>query len=144
MNTKEFNEIFKLIFAEIWDEKEALENRANKVVESRKAIDPQITHDRINNLFQKACDEWPGIFKQREDIELAQRHLQVCVGPIEGVPYIYPKDIRRFLIPSILQALRVKIHNLLIQSHEKDKESKRLLEQAKTRVEQLIEEAVQS
>jgi type I restriction enzyme M protein len=81
----EFNEIFKLIFAKIWDEKEALENRANKVVEFRKALDPQITYDRINNLFHKACDEWPGIFKPGEDIELAQRHLQVCVGPIEGV-----------------------------------------------------------
>lgn len=81
----EFNEIFKLIFAKIWDEKEALENRANKVVEFRKALDPEITYDRINNLFHKACEEWPGIFKEAEDIELAKRHLQVCVGPIEGV-----------------------------------------------------------
>lgn len=81
----EFNEIFKLIFAKIWDEKEAMESRANKVVEFRKAIDPEITYDRINNLFHKACEEWPGIFKEGEDIELAKRHLQVCVGPIEGV-----------------------------------------------------------
>lgn len=81
----EFNEIFKLIFAKIWDEKEALENRKDKVVEFRKAIDPEITFDRINNLFHKACEEWPGIFKENEDIELAKRHLQVCVGPIEGV-----------------------------------------------------------
>ena len=81
----EFNEIFKLIFAKIWDEKEALENRKDKVVEFRKALDPQITYDRINNLFHKACDEWPGIFKPDEDIELAQRHLQVCVGPVEAV-----------------------------------------------------------
>ena len=81
----EFNEIFKLIFAKIWDEKEALENRKDKVVEFRKAIDPEITFDRINNLFHKACEEWPGIFKEGEDIELAKRHLQVCVGPVEGV-----------------------------------------------------------
>ncbi len=81
----EFNEIFKLIFAKIWDEKEALENRNDKVVEFRKAIDPDITFDRINSLFHKACEEWPGIFRQDEDIELAKRHLQVCVGPIEGV-----------------------------------------------------------
>ena len=81
----EFNEIFKLIFAKIWDEKEALENRKDKVVEFRKAIDPEITFDRINNLFHKACEEWPGIFQQGEHIELGKRHLQVCVGPIEGV-----------------------------------------------------------
>ena len=81
----EFNEIFKLIFAKIWDEKEALESRKNKVVEFRKALDPEITYDRINKLFHNACDEWPGIFKQGEDIELAKRHLQVCIGPIERV-----------------------------------------------------------
>ncbi len=81
----EFNEIFKLIFAKIWDEKEALENRKDKTVEFSKALDPDITFDRINGLFKKACEEWPGIFKDNEDIELAKRHLQVCVGPIEGV-----------------------------------------------------------
>jgi len=81
----EFNEIFKLIFAKIWDEKEALENRKDKTVEFGKALDPDITYDRINGLFKKACAEWPGIFKENEDIELAKRHLQVCVGPIEGV-----------------------------------------------------------
>lgn len=81
----EFNEIFKLIFAKIWDEKEAMENRKNKVVEFRKAMDPEVTFDRINKLFHKACEEWPGIFQQGEDIELARRHLQVCVGPVEGV-----------------------------------------------------------
>ena len=82
----EFNEIFKLIFAKIWDEKEAAENvRRNKSVEFAKAPDPEITFDRINGLFHRASAEWPGIFKPGEDIELAKRHLQVCVGPIEGV-----------------------------------------------------------
>ena len=81
----EFNEIFKLIFAKIWDEKEAQETRRDKTVQFRKAVDPEITFDRINGLFHRACEEWPGIFRQGEDIELAKRHLQVCVGPIEGV-----------------------------------------------------------
>jgi type I restriction enzyme M protein len=81
----EFNEIFKLIFAKIWDEREALEKRKNKEVEFSKALDPEITYERINNLFRKACDEWPGIFKDGENIELTKRHLQVCIGPIEGV-----------------------------------------------------------
>ncbi|MDQ2971817.1 MAG: type I restriction enzyme HsdR N-terminal domain-containing protein [Pseudomonadota bacterium] len=65
--------------------KEALENRPQPVVEFRKALDPEITFDRINDLFHKACDEWLGVFRPGEDIELAKRHLQVCVGPIEGV-----------------------------------------------------------
>jgi len=81
----EFNEIFKLIFAKIWDEKEAQEKRKDKVVEFSKSLDPDITYDRINSLFHSAAEEWPGIFKEGEDIELTKRHLQVCVGPIEGV-----------------------------------------------------------
>ena len=94
----EFNEIFKLIFAKIWDEKEALENRKDKTVEFGKVttkrlikgeeklvVDADLTFDRINGLFKKACEEWPGIFRENEDIELAKRHLQFCVGPIEGV-----------------------------------------------------------
>lgn len=81
----EFNEIFKIIFAKIWDEKEALDNRKNQEVHFGKALDPEVTYERINNIFKKACEEWPGIFKEGEDIELTKRHLQVCVGPIEGV-----------------------------------------------------------
>jgi type I restriction enzyme M protein len=81
----EFNEIFKLIFAKIWDEKEAAENRTNQEVRFTKALDPEITYERINNLFKMACEEWPGIFKEGEDIELTKKHLQVCIGPIEGV-----------------------------------------------------------
>jgi len=81
----EFNEIFKLIFAKIWDEKEADENRTNKEVEFCKASDPEITYDRINNLFRKACEEWPGIFRDGENIELTKRHLHICIGNIERV-----------------------------------------------------------
>ncbi len=81
----EFNEIFKLIFAKIWDEKEALENRRDQVVEFRKSLDPEITYERINKLFKRASAEWPGIFDENEDIKLRKDHLAVCVGPIEGV-----------------------------------------------------------
>ncbi len=82
----EFNEIFKLIFAKIWDEKEAQENpKRKKTVEFGKALDPEITYDRINKLFHSACKEWPGIFDEGDDIKLRKDHLQVCVGPIEGV-----------------------------------------------------------
>jgi type I restriction enzyme M protein len=88
----EFNEIFKLIFAKIWDEKEAREVRKNKTVEFGQVVnpktgvpDPDLTYDRIDGLFKKACEEWPGIFRPGEDIELMKRHLQICVGRIEGV-----------------------------------------------------------
>lgn len=64
-----------------------------------------------------------------------------CFQSGSSQPYIYPKDIRRFLVPDITQTLREQIHNLVLESHRKGEESKQLLEQAKARVEQLIEEA---
>ena len=82
----EFNEIFKLIFAKIWDEKEAQENvKRRKIVEFGKALDPEITYGRVNKLFHNACEEWPGIFDEGDNIKLRKDHLQVCVGPIEGI-----------------------------------------------------------
>lgn len=57
--------------------------------------------------------------------------------------YIYPKDVRRFLIPDVAMSLRQEIYNLVLESYEKAEESKQLLHQAKSSVEQLIEKAVQ-
>jgi len=84
----EFNEIFKIIFAKIWDEKEAAENRRtrpNQEVEFKKFEDPDLTYDKINGLFKKACDEWQGVFEDNENIKLRRDHLQVCIGPVEPV-----------------------------------------------------------
>lgn len=65
-----------------------------------------------------------------------------CFQSGTAQPYIYPKDIRRFLVPNCSEAIRGQIHSLMMESYEKGKESNVLLEQAKTRVEQLIEEAI--
>jgi len=84
----EFNEIFKIIFAKIWDEKEANENkraRPNQEVEFKKFEDSELTYDNINGLFQKACKEWQGVFEDNENIKLRKDHLQVCIGPVEPV-----------------------------------------------------------
>ena len=67
-----------------------------------------------------------------------------CFQSGTSQPYIYPKDIRRFLIPVVSKSLRRQIHELVIESFSKGEESKQLLEQAKSWVEQLIEEAVQA
>lgn len=84
----EFNEIFKIIFAKIWDEKEANDNRRNrpnKEVEFKKFEDPELTYDTINGLFKQACNEWQGVFEDNENIKLRKDHLQVCIGPVEPV-----------------------------------------------------------
>lgn len=58
--------------------------------------------------------------------------------------YIYPKDIRKFLIPEVNEKLHRRLNELVWQSYEKRIESKKLLDQAKARVEQLIEEAAEA
>jgi type I restriction enzyme, S subunit len=58
------------------------------------------------------------------------------------VGHIKNRNIFNLLIPYFSDALHRQIANLVKQSIFKKQESKRLLDQAKTRVEQLIEEAV--
>lgn len=57
---------------------------------------------------------------------------------------LYPPDIDRFVVPLLEPDKQKAIGNLLRKSLVKHQESRQLLEQAKTRIEQLIEEAVPS
>ncbi|MFA6485794.1 MAG: N-6 DNA methylase [Candidatus Magasanikbacteria bacterium] len=79
-----FNEIFKLIYAKLFDEKEARKRKDNELY-FRQSKDPKITLDVINKLFQSACQEWPGIFSSYEKIELTPNHLAVCVDEFSKI-----------------------------------------------------------
>ena len=57
---------------------------------------------------------------------------------------LYPNDIDKFVVPILPFEQQKTIGDLVRESLVKQRESERLLEQAKTRVEQLIEAAVQS
>ena len=56
---------------------------------------------------------------------------------------LYPSDIDRFVVPLLDADKQKAIGDLVRESLVKQQESRRLLEQAKTRVEQLIEAAIQ-
>lgn len=56
---------------------------------------------------------------------------------------LYPSDIDRFVVPLLDAGKQKAIGDLVRESLVKQQESRRLLEQAKARVEQLIEEAAQ-
>ena len=60
------------------------------------------------------------------------------------VGHITSSNISKLLIPYVSDVFQSKITNLVRQSIEKKLESKRLLDQAKIRVEQIIEEMVRS
>lgn len=81
-----FDEIFKLIYAKLFDEKEAL-SRPNNELWFRKSPtgNPEETKRNIDKLFDQAKREWPDIFEQREVIKLSAEHLSVCVGELQDV-----------------------------------------------------------
>lgn len=69
-----------------------------------------------------------------------ESHQRGTSGQIE----LYPFDIKKFLVWSAPESLQKEISNLYDKAAEAEQQSKKLLEQAKARVEQLIEAAVQS
>lgn len=57
--------------------------------------------------------------------------------------HLAPRDVRRILVPRIHEDAEAEINEMVRKSTNLRQESETLLEQAKTRVEQMIEEAVQ-
>lgn len=81
-----FEEIFKVIYAKLYDEKMAREQRENEEVLFKKYRDPDKTYQVINDeLFRKAIKEWPDTFEPTDKIRLSPDRLNVCVGFLEGV-----------------------------------------------------------
>ena len=78
-----FTEVFKLIYAKLFDEMEANINRPDKEIFFRKYRDPAKTYAVINDLFKKAIKKWPGTFYEQENINLSQEHLSIVVGELE-------------------------------------------------------------
>ncbi len=75
-----FEEVFKLIYAKLYDEWNASRpGRKKKYVEFRLyGSTPREYYDRIDSLFQKAKSQWPGVFLADEKIELTPNHLVTC------------------------------------------------------------------
>ncbi len=101
----EFNEIFKIIFAKIYDEK-AARDRKKQDLAFRKSDNRQVTYETINALFRRAMVEWPGIFDENENIKLTPQHLQVVVGPLERIGLLGANmrvmdDAFEYLMPSV-------------------------------------------
>lgn len=77
-----FEEIFKLIYAKLYDEKESLEN-PERYIEFRKFREAERTQEAIKKLFNYAKDEWRGVFEDSDQIKLSAEHLSICVAELE-------------------------------------------------------------
>ena len=91
-------------------------------------LSPDIDHACMAMVFQSIIGEFQ-----------TQKHAR---GSAQAE--LYPADIDKFVVPLLPPDKQQEIGNLVRESLAKQRESAQLLDQAKSRVEQLIEEAVRA
>lgn len=74
---------------------------------------------------------------------VGQMQVEMYQRGTSGQLELYPFDIRRFLVWPAPESLQIELREIYDKAASAERESKQLLEQAKVRVEQLIEEAAQ-
>ena len=82
-----FEEVFKLIYAKLYDEWAAIN------IESRKELvhfriygeSNEELYEKINNLFEEAKNKWKGVFNESDEIELKPNHLQTCISFLQDI-----------------------------------------------------------
>ncbi|MDR1847032.1 MAG: N-6 DNA methylase [Bacteroidales bacterium] len=80
-----FEELFKLIFAKLYDEMESGRN-ANRNLVFRNYGETEIElKTKIQSLFNDACKKWNGVFANNTQIGLTPSHLAICIASLEGV-----------------------------------------------------------
>lgn len=80
-----FEEVFKLIFAKLFDEQiGATDKKYNLEFRNSGQSDIQLK-EKIEKLFKKACTKWEGVFPVDAKINLTPPHLSICVSSLEGV-----------------------------------------------------------
>ncbi len=80
-----FEEIFKIVYAKLYDEKLAREMRENQEVTFRKYKDAEKTYEVINGLFREAIREWPDTFEPSDKIRLSPGRLGICAPFLENI-----------------------------------------------------------
>lgn len=81
-----FDEVFKLLYAKLYDEDQAKNYRTDGEVIFKQYKDPKKTFQVINdNLFKSSVAKWPNIFSPLDKIELSPDQLQICVPLLQTI-----------------------------------------------------------
>jgi len=82
-----FEEVFKLIYAKLYDESQAAAAPKGKgFIRFRiGGATAKEFYDRIDLLFNEAKREWPGVFSESDRIELTPAHLLTCGSFLEDI-----------------------------------------------------------
>jgi type I restriction enzyme M protein len=80
-----FEEVFKLIYAKLYDEREGLNNPSYKLEFFSGDRSPEEVKKAITGLLEGAKRAWPGVFEPTDEIKLRAEHVKVCVSFLEKV-----------------------------------------------------------
>lgn len=82
-----FDEVFKLIYAKLYDEWAAtnLPQRQRRIQFRRYNEKPQDLYNKINGLFNEAKKKWYGIFSIDDKIKLKPTHLLTCITFLQDI-----------------------------------------------------------
>lgn len=103
-----FSEIFKLIYAKLYDEWENETGESQKL-RFRKYYHAETTQKEIEKLFEESKKEWKGIFDETERIKLSPNHLQICVKSFEKIQ-LFDSNLRiideafEYLVPEVAKS----------------------------------------
>jgi len=101
-----FDEIFKLIYAKLYDEWKGINNPTYQLEFFVGDRSPGQVKTAIANLLEGAKHIWSGVFEPLEKIELRDEHLKVCVSFLEKVK-LFNSNLRiideafEYLIPQV-------------------------------------------
>jgi len=82
---KVFDEIFKLIYAKLYDEWNGINNPDYQLEFFAGDRSPEQVKRAITTLLEGAKSNWAGVFDSRDKIELMDTHLKVCVSFLEKI-----------------------------------------------------------
>jgi len=124
-----FEEIFKLIYAKLYDEWKGINNPSYQLEFFVGDRSPANVKRAIANLLEGAKREWPGVFELTDRIELMDDHLKVCVSFLEKIklfnsnlhiideafeyliPQVSKKKEGQFFTPRAVEDMTVKMLN---------------------------------
>ena len=80
-----FEEVFKLIFAKLYDEQQGATYKERNLEFRNPGLSNGKLKKKIDDLFARACDAWEGVFPKDAKINLTLSHLEICIASLEGV-----------------------------------------------------------
>lgn len=103
---KAFDEIFKLIYAKLYDEWKGINDSNYQLEFFVGDRSPEQVKTAITHLLDGARRTWSGVFEPTEKIELMDTHLKVCVSFLEKIK-LFNSNLRiideafEYLIPDV-------------------------------------------